>query len=175
MGGRHTDGELIQQTRAGSRDAAEELFSRYWPRAWRVAVALSGGRPEAEDVLQEAFGRAYAGLSRFNGRSSFPTWLLRIVVNCAIDECRRERRRRDAVRLAEPPSEVVHSSPDPEVAAAVTRLAPERRVIIVLRYWLGYSAEEIASVLDLPPGTVHSRLSRALAELRSRLEVDRED
>jgi RNA polymerase sigma-70 factor, ECF subfamily len=165
------DAKLVEETRAGSSDAAETLFSRHWPAAWKVALALTGNVVDAEDVLQEAMSRAFGGIGSFNGRSAFRTWLFRIVVHCAVDEMRRGQRRRDAEAKAGPALEIVRSSPDPDVASAVLQLSPERRTVIVLRYWLGFSTDEIAAIVDLPSGTIHSRLSRALAELRLRLEA----
>jgi RNA polymerase sigma-70 factor, ECF subfamily len=87
-----TDEELVAEARAGSRDAAAELFERHWPAAWRVAFTLTGTVASAEDVAQDSFERAFSALRSFNGRSAFSTWLYRIVVNRALNVRRSEAR-----------------------------------------------------------------------------------
>jgi RNA polymerase sigma-70 factor (ECF subfamily) len=164
-----TDEELVAEARAGSRDAAAELFERHWRAAWRVAFALTGTAAGAEDVAQDFFERAFSALRSFNGRCAFSTWLYRIVVNRALNVRRSEARlvyvEADAVGLEEVPTG------GSEVADAVARLPMDRRVVVVMRYWLGFAPSEIGAILDLPVGTVHSRLGRALADLRKELEA----
>jgi RNA polymerase sigma-70 factor, ECF subfamily len=163
-----TDEELVAEARAGSRDAAGELFERHWPAAWRVAFTLTGTTAGAEDVAQASFERAFSALRTFNGRSAFSTWLYRIVVNRALNVCRSEARLVHAEAGPEQaPGEVPATGS--EVADAVARLPSDRRAVVVMRYWLGFAPSEIAAILDLPVGTVHSRLGRALADLRKEL------
>jgi RNA polymerase sigma-70 factor (ECF subfamily) len=165
-----TDEELVAEARAGSRDAAAELFERHWPAAWRVAFALTGTTAGAEDVAQDSFERAFSALGTFNGRSAFSTWLYRIVVNRALNVRRSEARLVHVEAGTEQaPGEV--PAPGSEVADAVARLPGDRRAVVVMRYWLGFAPSEIAAILDLPVGTVHSRLGRALADLRKELEA----
>jgi RNA polymerase sigma-70 factor, ECF subfamily len=167
------DQQLVAEAAAGSKGAAEELFSRHWLPAWRLAYSVTGTSTAADDVAQDAFERAFRGLGGFNGRSSFRTWLSRIVVNRAIDLARRQ-----------PPLEPLDAADrmpaawsdddlarDRDLLDAVFALTEERRLVIALRYWARCSPTEIAEILDLPLGTVHSRLARALTDLRSRLEV----
>jgi RNA polymerase sigma-70 factor, ECF subfamily len=165
-----TDEELVSEARAGSRDAAAELFERHWLAAWRVAFALTGTAAGAEDVAQDSFERAFSGLWTFNGRSAFSTWLYRIVVNRALNVRRSEAR---LVHVEGPYrallGEVLPSGT--EIADAVARLPSDRRAVVVMRYWLGFAPSEIAAILDLPVGTAHSRLGRALADLRKELEA----
>jgi RNA polymerase sigma-70 factor (ECF subfamily) len=169
MGTMATDEELVAEARAGSRDAAGELFERHWPRAWRVAYVLTGTVAGAEDVAQDSFERAFSSLGTFNGRSAFATWLHRIVVNRALNV------RRSEARLVHAESGGEEASPETprgsELADAVGRLTPDRRSVVVLRYWLDFTPGEIAAVLDVPVGTVHSRLGRALSDLRKELET----
>lgn len=165
------DSQLIAEASTGSRAAAEELFSRHWLVAWRLAFSVTGSASSADDVAQDAFERAFRGLARFNGRSSFRTWLSRIVVNRSIDDLRRQGRL-EPLELAENASQewaddVVR---DRDLIDAVLTLPLERRTAIVLRYWAHHTPQEIAEIFDLPVGTVHSRLGRALSDLRSRLE-----
>jgi RNA polymerase sigma-70 factor (ECF subfamily) len=167
------DAELVAQARGGSRDAVAALFARHWLDAWRAAFALTGRRAAADDVAQESFERAIARLASFNGSGSFAAWLHRIVVNRALNLARDERR---LVALEEqgPAGTVAgpeEASVEPELMAALAALAPERRAVLVARFWLGYSLAEAADLLSLPLGTVQSRQARALAELRERLGV----
>ncbi len=158
---------------AGSERAGAELFARHWVAAWRLALSVTGSSAAADDIAQDAFERAFRGLAGFNGRSSFRTWLSRIVLNRAVDVGRRQQRSHPlevAETLLAPWSDddVLR---DRDLLDAVAALPPERRTVVALRYWAQHSPAEIAEILDLPLGTVHSRLGRALTELRSRLEV----
>src|SRR5919201_5231785 len=161
---------VIRRARRGSADAVEELFRRHWRGAWQAAYAVTGRRELANDVAQEAFVRAVSSLERFDDSRPFAPWLTRIAVNLGIDELRRERRLElgdaaDASAGPEPES-------DDRVVRAVARLGAEKRLIVALHYWLDYSTPEIARLLELPLGTVASRLSRALEELRLDLEAE---
>jgi RNA polymerase sigma-70 factor (ECF subfamily) len=161
---------LISHARRGAPDAVEELFRRHWRSVWRAAFALTMRRELANDIAQEAFVRAMSSLDRFDDSRPFAPWLTRIAANLAIDELRRERR-------LDPGQTVdIGAEPGPEsddrVVRAVARLEPERRLIVALHYWLDYSTPEIARLLELPLGTVASRLSRALDELRTDLEAE---
>ena len=167
------DDTLVRQAAAGSTRAGEELFARHWPRAWKVAYSLTGSAAAADDVAADAFERAFRALGQFNGRSSFGTWLTRIVVNRAIDVARHERATEpleDAAAGATLTSLDVDGHRR-DVVDAVHALPLERRTVVVLRYWARFSAPEIAEILGVPLGTVHSRLARSLDALRSRLEV----
>jgi RNA polymerase sigma-70 factor (ECF subfamily) len=165
-----TDGELVAAARAGSREAAAELFERHWPAAWRAAYAITGRRAMADDVAQDAFERAFAALSRFDRRRPFAPWLHRIVVNRSLDLLRSERRLvgGDVVEGEWHDSE----SGDRALLEAVASLPLQRRVVVVLRYGLGFAPATIATILGVPEGTVHSRLARALEQLREELEVN---
>ncbi|HVM16586.1 MAG TPA: RNA polymerase sigma factor [Gaiellaceae bacterium] len=162
------DALLVEQARRGSADALAELFERYWPVAWRTAYALLASRAAADDAAQEGLQRAFAALGRFERGRPFEPWLKRIVANRALDELRREGRRPAAeARAAILPREP--SADAPALAAAVAALPDEKRAVVVLRYWLDFSLEEIAAELGVPVGTASSRLSRALEELRRAL------
>ena len=163
------DDDLVTAARGGDRAAAATLFKRHWPRAWRTAFALTGSEAAADDVAQDAFERAFASLGAFNGRSAFATWLHRIVVNRSLNVLRDERRRAShAAGAAE--TALIGEPSDRDLLAALEALSEERRAVVVLRYWLGFVPSEIAELLDLPAGTVHSRLARALDDLRSHLK-----
>ncbi len=160
------DRVLVERARRGSRPAAGELFARHWPAAWRAAYAITGRRDAAEDVAQDGFERAFQALDRFDSHRPFAPWLHRIVVNRALDVIRKDRR---LVALDDVPDMPVWDDQDDSdgaMLAAVAELTPERRAVCVLRYGLGYGPTEIADLLGLPVGTVHSRLARALTDLR---------
>jgi RNA polymerase sigma-70 factor (ECF subfamily) len=168
----HDERELVAEAVAGSAAAGEELFARHWLSAWRLAFSVTGSATVADDVAQDAFERAFRGLAGFNGRSSFRTWLSRIVLNQAADVGRRQRRLEPLEAADRPAGEWSDEAAirDRDVFDAVLALPLERRTIVVLRYWVRHSPPEIAEIVGIPLGTVHSRLARALAELRSRLE-----
>ncbi|HEY4279446.1 MAG TPA: sigma-70 family RNA polymerase sigma factor [Conexibacter sp.] len=166
------DGALVRRARTGDAAAAAELFERHWPSAWRMALAIVGDRSGAEDVAQVALIRAFAALGRFDVALPFAPWLSRIVSRAAIDHLRaRPRSEARGLELADDVlirDEVVELSDHVELA--VLALTQERRVVVVLRYWGDHSVGEIATLLDLPAGTVASRLSRGLEELRTTIE-----
>ena len=167
-----SDAKLVKLARTGSREAAAELFARHWRPAWCAAFAVTGRRDMADDVAQDAFERAFAALSRFDERRPFAPWLHRIVVNRCLDLLRSERRlvagddELERLEWRDP------GGGDRELLEAVAGLSLQRRVVIVLRYGLGYSPSAIAELLRLPTGTVNSRLARALDDLRDRYEVN---
>lgn len=172
----HADGELVAGALAGSRAAADELFARYWPSAWWTAYSILGDRAAADDVAQEAIARAFGVLERFDRSRPFRPWLARIVANGAFNALRSARRE---VLVAEPnpnghaPAPAVAHEQRDELMTALRTLSDERRIVVALRYFGDLDTSEIAEVLDLPVGTVSSRLSRALTELRAILEVNR--
>jgi RNA polymerase sigma-70 factor (ECF subfamily) len=169
-----SDGELVVRARDGSREAGAELFARHWPRAWRMARAVTGRRDMADDVAQDAFERAFAALSRFDERRPFEPWLQRIVVNRSLDLLRSERRLvglESAERIEGEWRDA--AAEDRALLQAVSGLSPQRRVVIVLRYGVGLPPAEIAGLLGLPVGTIHSRLARGLEDLRG-LERERD-
>jgi RNA polymerase sigma-70 factor (ECF subfamily) len=164
------DDALVREVLAGSETAAGELFDRHWLPACRVAFALCGRRSLAEEAAQDGLVNAFRQLEQFRG-GRFSAWLTRIVVNRTLNLLRKEKRlvaldhadelgRWDEVAVA-----------DTAVIALVRSLPIERRTVVVLRYWLDYSPEDIAPLLGIPVGTVNSRLARALSSLRSELEV----
>ncbi len=158
----------IRGAQAGSASDLEALFRSHWPSAWRAAFLVVHDAAAAEDIAQEAFLAAIRNLDRFDRRRPFGPWLHRIVVNRAIDWARARtlRAELELVDAAAPAS-----SPDvgSDVVEALSGLSPEHRAVIVLRYLLGYTPGEIARLLDLPRGTVNSRLRRGLDQLQETL------
>ena len=150
----------IRGAQQGSVADLERLFREHWPRAFRAARLVTGDAAAAEDIAQEAFIAAVRNLDRFDRRRPFAPWLHRIVVNRAIDWTR-ARRLRAEVELA--PAAV---EPDGDMFARIAALPPEHRAVIVLRYVLEYTPGEIAKLLDVPRGTVNSRLRRGLDRMK---------
>lgn len=140
----------------------------HWPRAFRAAYLVTHDAAAAEDIAQEAFLGAIRSLDRFDRKRPFGPWLHRIAVNRAIDWTR-ARRLRGEVELVESSAAVEPAEPAGETFAALAQLAPEHRAVIVLRYLLELTPGEIAEALDLPRGTVNSRLRRGLDALGEEL------
>jgi RNA polymerase sigma-70 factor, ECF subfamily len=166
----------IRGAQAGSVSDLEALFREHWPRAHRAAFLVVQDGAAAEDIAQEAFLSAVRNLDRFDRRRPFGPWLHRIVVNRAIDWARARALRResgvDPLEHAEADTEEsVRGNPLPEdLAGGLASLSPEHRAVIVLRYLLDYTPGEIAGLLDLPRGTVNSRLRRGLDRLEDILD-----
>ena len=141
----------------------------HWPRAFRAAYLVTHDAAAAEDIAQESFLSAVRSLDRFDRRRPFGPWLHRIVVNRAIDWTR-ARRLRGEVELVE--STAVVDPPETnggETLAALARLSPDHRAVLVMRYVLDLTPGEIAEALELPRGTVNSRLRRGLDALGDEL------
>jgi len=173
------DAEAIARARGGDLDAYTVLVARYTLRAHRAAFLLGAGE-ESDDVVQEAFVKAFRHLSRFRTGEPFAPWLLRIVAN-ETRNVARSRRRRAALALRLPSVESSAAAPDGPVdealaaerrawlVAAVNALPDRERQVLVCRYFLDLSEAETARVLAWPLGSVKSRTSRALKRLRGRL------
>jgi RNA polymerase sigma-70 factor (ECF subfamily) len=167
-----SDLELVERVLSrGDESAFRELYRRHSPVLFRLAVRLLGGSdPDAGDVLQEAWCRAFERLRRFSGGSSLRTWLAGVVVNCSREHIRARAQSRSlpSAGLARTPA-----GPSPErgmdVRRALDALPEGFREVLVLHDVGGYTHEEIALALDIAPGTSKSQLSRARRALRSEL------
>ena len=174
-----TDQELVAAAKDGDDGAFKELVMRYEPVVAATVIGMLGNCPEAEDVGQETFIRFYKGLKAFRGDSSVKTYITRIAMNQAINEIRR-RKRRGKVFISTPSDELGDlpdkrssrdEGPDREIVErAIAKLDHDFRSVIVLRLIDGYSTSETAEMLDIPVGTVLSRLSRAQKKLREILK-----
>jgi RNA polymerase sigma-70 factor (ECF subfamily) len=162
------DVALVRDAQRGSARALEQLFRLHWPRAYRAALLVVDDAAAAEDIAQESFLAAVRALDRFDRRRPFGPWLHRIVVNRAIDWSRARTLRREIgdATVPEPAAPSRESGGRAgDLAAALQELGPEHRAVVVLRYLLDYTPGEIAALLDLPRGTVNSRLRRGLDRL----------
>jgi RNA polymerase sigma-70 factor, ECF subfamily len=158
----------VRGAQRGSVSDLEALFRMHWPQAYRAAYLVTHDAGAAEDIAQESFLAAIRALDRFDRRRPFGPWLHRIVVNRAIDWTR-ARKLRGEVELVDvlPAPDTPRTGDD--TYAALARLAPEHRAVIVMRYLLELTPGEIAEALDLPRGTVNSRLRRGLDALGDEL------
>jgi RNA polymerase sigma-70 factor (ECF subfamily) len=169
---------LLRQSAAGDEKSFHVLVDRHAQRMFRLAVSLVGNATDAEDVLQETFAGAFRGINRFEGRSSVKTWLTRILVTQAA-RWRRDRKRRSNQSIdAGSAGESIGVCGGEagvgqriDIDAALQQLSPEHREVVVLREFEQLAYEEIAAVLDVPRGTVESRLHRARMELREKLKA----
>jgi len=175
------DSDLVRRALSGDEDAYTELVRRHQSMVAGVVLKMTR-RPEwVEDLSQEAFLKAFSGLSRFKKKSGFSTWLYRITVNVSLDEIRKRDSRRRLISQATdepsmPDSIIGRTGADGErlvltretqkkVRDSLERLSPEYRAVLVLRYLEELSTPEIAETLELPEGTVRSRLYYARIEL----------
>ena len=178
-----TDGDLVAQARRGDTRAYQALIEEHQTIAFRTAFLIAGSAADAEEAVQDGFVKAFYALGRFRPDAPFRPWILRIVANEARNRRRSAgRRERLALRASEqPPSG--DAVPSPEAALlegeerrllleAVEELREEDRLVIACRYFLELSEEETAATLGWRRGTVKSRLSRSLARLRERMEVE---
>ena len=163
----------VRGAQAGSVSDLEALFRAHWPRAYRAAYLVVHDAAAAEDIAQEAFLAAVRALDSFDRKRPFAPWLHRIAVNRAIDWARTREVRRE-VELVETAAEQLPDAVphDRSLAAGLAALSPEHRAVIVLRFLLEYTPGEIADLLELPRGTVNSRLRRGLDRLAEGLEAE---
>ncbi len=178
---------LVRAAKNGDMGAFEELVKRYDRNVFRIAQHITQNREDAEDVVQDAFLKAYGNLNQFQEQSKFYTWLVRIAVNEALMKLRRRRPERmvsldEDVKTEEDsiPREVADWSPNPEqqynqaelkqiLSKTINGLPPSFRTVFVLRDVEGLSTEETAEALNLSIPAVKSRLLRARLQLRERL------
>ena len=178
------DTQLISASIDGDADAYGQLALKYQDRLFNTLTYLLGSPQEAEDILQDALFQAYTKLHTFQGNSSFYTWLYRIGVNLALShrrmkknqphqsvEHRREVVGQDVESDAESPLEsVLRDERSHQLYQALNSLDDEQRSVLVLRELEGCNYDQISSILELPPGTVRSRLHRGRKALRELLQ-----
>ena len=174
-----SDDQLIARAKDGDVDAYGELVRRHEQVTFRTAFAVCGNAADAEDAAQEALIKAYRALPGFRAGAPWRPWLLRIVANEARNRRRAAGRRAHLVtRLAPQPAEGATAPEDALLAGterqaladALRALDPPQRQVVVLRHLVGLTEAECAAVLGCRPGTVKSRLSRALDNMRTTLE-----
>ena len=187
---RESDAIAVERTLAGERDAFRVLVERHSQQLFRLAYRMTGNEHDAEEVVQEAFLRAYRNLGQFGSRANFGTWAYRIAANYAIDRMRQKRtedsRRQTPSALAEeqeqdPLDLVADERPTPDRLAgnlelrkkmeeALKELSSSERTAFVMRHWEGCAIEEIAAVLKSTTSAAKNTVFRSVQKLRRPLE-----
>ena len=185
-----SDAAAVERTLAGDRDAYRILVERHSPNVFRLAYRMTGNRPDAEEIVQEAFLRAFQKLGQFAARANFGTWVYRIAANYAIDRMR--QRKKEEARKVEPAvygegmendpvALVKDAAPTPErltqsnelrkqMEIALAALSHSERTAFVMRHWEGCAIEEIALVLKSTTGAAKNTVFRAVQKLRLALQ-----
>jgi len=186
----NSDAVAVERTLSGERDAYRILVERHSQNVFRLAYRMTGNRHDAEEVVQEAFLRAYQKLGQFEARANFGTWVYRIAANYAIDRMR--QRRKEEARKVEPSAHeegtendpvslIQDAAPTPErltqslelrkhLQIALAALSESERTAFVMRHWEGCGIEEIAAVLKTNSGAAKNTVFRAVQKLRQALQ-----
>mgnify|MGYP001822034991 FL=1 len=185
------DHELVQRVQAGDQTAFRELYDKYHRRAFAVAVGVVKNQDDALDAVQEAFVKVHKNIDKFQGTSSFYTWLYRIVMNASIDHVRKKSRRKSLdfdeyalheqsavagdgalvpnITDANPGKAALRRELGSAIQGALAELPEHHRAVIVLREIEGMSYEQMADTLEVPKGTVMSRLFHARKKMQAAL------
>lgn len=181
------DALLIELSQKGDRNAFDTLIRKYEARAYQYAYRLTSNQDEASDIVADAFVRVYSALKNFRGQSAFGTWLYRILTNCYLDLRKKERNRRhesleatmnidgsDVQRQfadeSDGPEEIIErTARETAVQEALGKMPEYQQAMLVMYHVENLTYEEISEALDLPIGTVKSRLNRARLALRDLL------
>jgi RNA polymerase sigma-70 factor, ECF subfamily len=175
------DAAVVEQVRAGDKDAFRILVERHSRAIFSQAFRMTHSEQDAEEIVQETFLRAYRGLGRFESRAAVGSWLYRIASNCALDLLSRRHRQPQPAPVLEdddPPEErLPGTDPGPErllisgelqerLEASLGQLSPSERVAFTLRHFEGRSIEEISRILDVRAGAAKNSIFRAVKKLR---------
>ena len=172
------DGVLLRRARQGHEPSLNQLLVQHYDRVYAICRRMTGNDTDALDAAQDALIAIVRGLERFDGRSSFTTWAYRVTTNACLDQLRRDRRRPVTHLDREPPTRGGPPDLDQDVTErlaideALARLPAEFRAPVVLRDVIGLDYAEIAEVLEIPPGTVRSRIARGRRALAGHLRDD---
>lgn len=179
--------QRVRLAQNGDSVASESIFAELWPGCLRVARRMTNSDPDAEDVVQDAYVKALKNLPRFDHRCTFRTWLFRIVTNCATDMLRQRRRKQilmdlsswltgaarfadEPARNEDPAASMLNAELRSRLDEALGQLSPTTRGAFVLYAEAGMSYQEVADTLEVPLGTVMSRIHSARKKLRSIVE-----
>lgn len=173
---------LITRARGGDHGAFRTLVERHIQGAYNIAISFVGNHDSAEDVVQEAFVRAYEGIRSFRGDASFSTWLHRIVVNLSLNSVKRrkvaaERHIQEPELVGTDGIELAAQSADmrEQLERALHELPTLQRAVVILRHMEGLSTREVSRILHCSEGTVKTHLFRGLQKLRKKLRHLKED
>lgn len=174
--------EILQKALQKDDGAFAELVEKYQSPVYNLCFRMLGSEVEAEDAAQETFWRAYQALNRYDPNRSFITWLLSIAAHLCIDQ---QRKRKVTIiemdeyedfdiadRSPQPEARVIHRQEEEIIARSLNQLSDLDRAAVILRYWQGFSEEEIASSLSLTVSAVKSRLHRARLQLAGLLKEE---
>ncbi|MBS1702160.1 MAG: sigma-70 family RNA polymerase sigma factor [Armatimonadetes bacterium] len=169
------DAILVERFVAGEKTAFEDLYHKYYNKVFSLAKGVMILEEEAIDVTQEVFALVYRNLHRFNRQAKFSTWLFRITINRSIQESRKRRFKHKHVELIEAAESVAPEAPehdDPRIQAAMEKLTPQDRAIIILFYWQEQTLQEIAESMDINLNAAKTRLYRARERFRTFFEKE---
>ncbi len=181
------ESKLIEKSIKGDVESFEKLIVKYNKYVYNIAYRMMGNEEDAKDMAQEALVKAYKSIASFKENAQFSTWLYRITINTCKDELRKNKQR--MVSLDEPITEhstvgdvIIDPNHNPVIAyeqeelkehiqTALNHLSEDNRSVVILKDILGYSYEEIGAIMDIPIGTVRSKLNRSRTALRGILQV----
>lgn len=176
--------ETIKAARSGDHRAFQRLVEQHADRVRRTVIGMLGEGPLAEDVAQEVFIRLFASLHKFRGGAQLSTYLHRVAINLSLDKIKQQKRRRrwqfslgeyagsGSHEIADSGKQIQRLELKDGLANALSRLTPEFRAVVTLRLIQGYSVQETANMLEIPMGTVASRLARAQKKLKEILQAE---
>jgi len=175
------DSHWLEQCRVGDSLAIERLVQTYHGDVYRLALSILDDSDDADDATQEVFVAALRALESFRGNASFKTWLFSITINVCRTRLQRHKRRGQLQQIlqslfgqnqAHPEHEAIQSESDSQLWQAIHTLDDKHRIAVILRYYHDLSVAEIAETLEVPVGTVHSRLNHARERLRALLKEE---
>ncbi|HET7434581.1 MAG TPA: RNA polymerase sigma factor [Thermoanaerobaculia bacterium] len=175
------DVELVQRVRSGDEDAFQQLVARHSRALFGIAWRITGNTADADDVVQEAFLRAYRRIETYDGRAGVATWLYRIAVNCSLDLIESRRRREAPLTAVDDLTRFSGEGASPErtahaaevqraIDAALTQLSGNERTAFVLRHFEGVPLEEIGQILGTRLNATKNTIFRAVRKLREHLQ-----
>jgi RNA polymerase sigma-70 factor (ECF subfamily) len=175
--------QLVEKCRTGDRLAVERLVQEFQPMMYRLAISILDDTREAEEATQDAMFAALQALNSYRGEAAFTTWLYAITLNLCRNRLRAQHRRSRVYALfhglrrlkeekaIEPEERVIQRENSSLIYRTIQSLDEKHRLPVILRYYHDCSIDEIAQILDIPPGTVHSRLNKARRILKHRLSA----
>jgi RNA polymerase sigma-70 factor (ECF subfamily) len=172
---------LVIRCRQSDKEAFSELVGRWQSRLWHYAYKVTGSEPAAWDIVQETWYSIIKGIRKLNDVSVFPHWAFRIVNSKCSDWLRKNQLQNKLnTRLESQARDNTHQDHDSDTKSeslrtAVEKLPPERRALLELRYHEGFDIAQIARILDVPEGTVKSRLHRTIEQLKQMVEQNRNE
>jgi RNA polymerase sigma factor (sigma-70 family) len=167
---------LVIKSQQGDRQAFNELVERWQKRLWNYAYRVTGSESAAWDIVQESWHGMIKGIKKLDDAAVFGRWAFRIVNNKCVDWLRRQRQQYklddELIKNSRDESDEKQNSNDKSeiLLDAVGKLSPERRTLLMLRYQQGFDIEQIAQIINVPAGTVKSRLHRTLDQLKEIIE-----